>query len=131
MRKVRVLLADDHEALLAKVRGVLGEDFEIVSAVNNGQDAVTEVIRLRPDVLVIDISMPFLNGLEAVSQLRFSSIATKIVILTVHADPEIVSAALHLGASGYVVKEQIATDLVPAIHECLQGGRYISSSIQE
>jgi DNA-binding NarL/FixJ family response regulator len=129
MRKIRVLLADDHEVLLAKVRGMLGEDFEIVSSVNNGQDAVTEVVRLRPDVLVIDISMPFLNGLEAVSQLRFSSIATKIVILTVHADPEIASAALHLGASGYVVKEQIATDLVPAIHECLQGGRYISSSV--
>jgi DNA-binding NarL/FixJ family response regulator len=130
MAKIRVLLADDHEAILARVRALLGDDFEIVNAVSNGSDAVREVHRLRPDILIIDISMPVLNGLEAVSQLRSSSSETKVVILTVHEDPEFVSTALHLGASGYVVKEQIATDLVPAIHECLQGGSYISKSIQ-
>jgi DNA-binding NarL/FixJ family response regulator len=130
MTKIRVLLADDHEAILTKVRGLLGEDFDIVTTVRNGRDAVSEVKRLRPDVLVIDISMPVLNGLEAVSQLQSFSCGTKIVILTVHADPEIVSAALHLGASGYVAKEQITTDLIPAIRECLQGGRYVSRSIQ-
>jgi DNA-binding NarL/FixJ family response regulator len=130
MAKIRVLLADDHEAILAKVRALLGDDFDIVNAVSNGRDAVMEAQRLRPDILIIDISMPVLNGLEAVSQLRSFSSETKVVILTVHEDPEFVSAALHLGASGYVVKEQIATDLVPAIHECLQGGNYISKSIQ-
>lgn len=130
MTKIRVLLADDHEAILAKVRALLGDDFEIVNAVSNGRDAVNEVQRLRPDILIIDISMPVLNGLDAVSQLRSFSSETKVVMLTVHEDPEFVSAALHVGASGYVVKEQIATDLVPAIHECLQGGSYISKSIQ-
>lgn len=130
MSKIRVLLADDHEAILAKVRGLLGENFDIVTTVSNGRDAVSEVERLKPDVLVIDISMPVLNGLEAVSQLQSLRGGPKIVILTVHGDPEIVSTALQLGASGYVVKEQIATDLIPAIHECLQGGRYISSAIR-
>jgi DNA-binding NarL/FixJ family response regulator len=130
MAKIRVLLADDHEAILAKVRTLLGEDFDVVNAVKNGQDAVDEVKRLRPDVLIIDISMPVLNGLEAVSQLQASGSSTKIVILTVHEDPEIVSAAIHLGASAYIVKEQIARDLIPAIHKCLQGGSFISKSIQ-
>ena len=130
MAKIRVLLADDHQAILAKVRALLGDDFEIVNAVSNGRDAVSEVQRLRPDILIIDISMPVLNGLDAVSQLRSFRSETKVVMLTVHEDPEFVSAALHVGASGYVVKEQIATDLVPAIHECLQGRSYISKSIQ-
>lgn len=129
MSKIRVLLADDQEAVLVKVKGLLAEDFDIVNSVSNGRDAVNEVIRLRPDILIIDISMPVLNGLEAVSQLRSYNSGTKIVILTVHEDPEIVSAALDLGASGYVVKEQFDTDLIPAIHECLRGGRYVSESI--
>lgn len=130
MAKIRVLLADDHELILARVKALLGDDFEIVNAVSNGRDAVREVQRLRPDILIIDISMPVLNGLDAVSELRSSSSETKVVILTVHEDPEFVSTALHLGASGYVVKEQIATDLVPAIQACVQGGSYISKSIQ-
>lgn len=129
MSKVRILLADDQEAVLVMVKGLLAEDFEIVNSVSNGRDAVNEVIRLRPDILIIDISMPLLNGLEALSQLRSCNSGTKIVILTVHEDPEIVSAALDLGASGYVIKEQFDTDLIPAIHECLRGGRYVSESI--
>lgn len=131
MTKIRVLLADDHEAILAKVRALLGEEFDVVNAVKNGQDAVDEVKRLTPDVLIIDISMPVLNGLEAVSQLQSSNSSTKIIILTVHEDPEIVSAAIHLGASAYVVKEQIARDLIPAIHECLKGGQFISVSCSQ
>jgi hypothetical protein len=81
MRKVRVLIADDHEMILASVRVVLGETFDIVSAVKNGLDAVTEVQRLDPDVLVIDISMPILDGLQAVSQLRSLNLRTRVVFL--------------------------------------------------
>lgn len=130
MAKIRVLLADDHEAILARVSRLLGEEFEIVSTVGNGRDAVIEANRLRPDILIMDISMPILNGLEAVSQLRSCNSATKIVILTVHVDPEFVTAAFNLGASGYVVKEQVATDLVPAIQVCLNGGQFLSRSTQ-
>lgn len=130
MGQIRVLLADDHETILARVRVVLGGgDFDIVGAVNNGRDAVTEVKRLEPDVLVIDISMPILDGLQAVSQLRDASCRTKVVFLTVHEDQDFVAAAFSAGASGYVTKSRVTTDLVPAIRKVLQGQTYTSASI--
>jgi DNA-binding NarL/FixJ family response regulator len=125
MARPRVLLADDNEMILARVRSVLGEDFDIVGAVGTGQDAIAEVQRLKPDVLVIDISMPILTGLEAVTRLRFKS-QTKTVFLTVHEDPEVVAAAFEAGASAYVTKSHLSTDLIPAIREALEGGKYIS-----
>ena len=130
MGKVRVLLADDHETILAQERSVLGEDFEIVGAVTNGRDAVEEVRRLDPDVLVIDISMPILDGLQAVSRLRQDNRRTKFVFLTVHEDQDFVDAAFAAGASGYVTKSHITSDLVPAIREALSGHTYISKSIK-
>jgi DNA-binding NarL/FixJ family response regulator len=129
MGKIRVLLADDHEAILDWVRGVLGEEFDIVGTVNNGQDALGEVGRLDPDVLVLDISMPGLNGLQTASELKSARKQTKIVFLTVHEDPDFVAAAFSAGASAYVVKSDVATDLVPAIRDALEGHRYISRSI--
>jgi DNA-binding NarL/FixJ family response regulator len=129
MRKVRVLLADNHEPVLARVRSVLGDEFEIVGAVTNGRDAVNEVQRLDPDVLVIDISMPVLDGLHAVSELQSTNRRTKVVFLTVHEDQDFVAAALSAGASGYVTKSHLTTDLVPAIHEALEGHTYVSQSI--
>jgi len=129
MGRIRVLLADDHEEVLARVRVILGEEFDIVNAVNNGRDAIEETERLDPDVLVIDISMPILNGLQAASKLRETNLRTKIVFLTVHEDPDFVAAALAAGASAYVTKEDVTTDLLPAIYEVLQGGTYISQSI--
>ena len=130
MGKVRVLLADDHETLLARVRSILCEDIEVVGTVDNGRDAVTEVRRLDPDVLVIDISMPVLDGLQAASQLQRKGCRTRIVFLTVHEDQDYVDAALAAGASGYVTKSHIASDLVPAIREALNGRTYVSKSIK-
>lgn len=129
MSKIRILLADDHQTILERVCGLLGEDFEIVGTENNGRDAVVATLRLNPDVLVIDISMPVLNGLQAVRQLRSAKQDTKVVILTVHTDQDFVTAALSAGASGYVTKADVATDLIPAIHEALAGRIYISNSI--
>lgn len=131
MSKVRVLLADDHKPILARVRELLGDDFDIVGAVNNGRDAVVEAQRLDPDVLVIDISMPVLDGLEAVRQLRTTNRRTKVVFLTVHEDQDYVAAALSAGATGFVSKPHVTTDLVPAIWEVLKGGTYISQSIPQ
>lgn len=130
MSKVRVLLADDNETILARVRMVLGEGFDIVGAVGNGLDAVAAVQRLDPDVLLIDISMPILDGLQAVSRLR-SNPQTKVVFLTVHEDQDFVDAAFAVGASGYVAKADVTTDLVPAISEVLKGQKYLSKSIQQ
>ena len=129
MRKIRVLLADDHEAILARVRGLLGEDFDIVGTVDNGEDAVTEVKRLDPDVLVIDISMPVLDGLQAAHQVRAASRRTVVVFLTVHTDRDFVTDALSTGALGYVAKADVTTDLLPAIRQVLQGRVYVSQSI--
>jgi DNA-binding NarL/FixJ family response regulator len=128
MSKIRVLLADDHQAILQRVCGLLGEDFEIVGTANNGRDAVVESLRLHPDVFVMDISMPIVNGLQAALQLRSAKQTTRVVFLTVHTGQDFVNAALSAGASGYVTKSDVTTDLVPAIHEALAGRIFISSS---
>lgn len=129
MGLIRVVLADDHPSILARVREILGRDFDIVAAVANGQEALEEVTRLDPDVLVIDISMPVLDGLQAVTRLNAAKSRAKVVFLTVHEDPDFVSAAFAAGASGYVTKSRVATELVPAIREALEGRTFVSQSI--
>lgn len=94
--------------------------------VNNGRDAVQEAERLDPDVLVIDISMPILNGLQVAQRLRTANLRAKVVFLTVHEDKDFVTAAFSAGASGYVTKENVDTDLVPAIRDALEGRVYVS-----
>jgi DNA-binding NarL/FixJ family response regulator len=130
MSKIRVLLADDHETVLARIRSLLCKDFEVVGTADNGRDAVAEVRRLDPDVLVIDISMPVMDGLQAASQLHRRSCRTKVVFLTVHEDRDYVDAALAVGASGYVTKSHVTSDLVPAIREAIDGHTYVSKSIK-
>jgi DNA-binding NarL/FixJ family response regulator len=124
-----VLLADDHEAILTRVRALLAGDFDVVGAVSNGRDAITEVQRLDPDVLVTDISMPILDGFRAVSQLGPDR-RTKVVFLTHHEDLDFVAAAFSIGVSAYVVKSDIVVDLVPAIRAAIDGHRYVSRSMQ-
>ena len=130
MPKIRVLLADDHAAILDQVRLQLGEDFDIVGSVGNGRDAVDAALRLNPDVLVTDISMPILDGLQAARHLRTASCGTKIVFLTIHTDPDFVAAALSTGAFGYVTKPHLSTDLIPAIREALEGHVFVSRAIK-
>ena len=124
--KIRVVLADDHQALLARVRRVLAEEYEVVGVVANGSQAVDAVRTLNPDVLVIDISMPVLDGLQAARQLQKANCRTKIVFLTIHEDHDFVAAALSAGALGYVIKARLSTDLVPAILETMQGHTFVS-----
>jgi DNA-binding NarL/FixJ family response regulator len=124
--KVRVLLADDHVAMIARVRSKLGEEFDIVGTVENGQEAIDAVLRLDPDVLVIDVSMPVLDGFQAASRIRDAGRRTKVIFLTVHGDADFVSAAFSSGASGYVIKSRLSTDLVPAIQEALEGHPFVS-----
>lgn len=128
MGRARVLLADDHEETLIRVKQMLDAEFDVVEAVRNGRDAIAAVRRLDPDVLVIDISMPILDGLQAVSKLD-SHHRTKVVFLTLHRGRDFVAAAFSAGASAYVAKLDLNTDLIPAIHEVLKGSRYISPSI--
>jgi DNA-binding NarL/FixJ family response regulator len=125
----RVLLADDHSGVLAYLDAQLGRVFEIVGAVTDGKQAVDATLRLDPDVLVLDISMPVMNGFQAAACLRDVKCMTKIVVLTVYEDPDCIDAAFSSGASAYVSKSHISTDLVTAIRSVIRGSRYISPSL--
>jgi len=129
MGKIRVLLADDHETVLAQLRITLLEAFDVVGSVKNGLDAISAVHRLDPDVLVMDISMPVVDGIEAATRLRLENRRTKVVFLTVHQDEDYVDAAFAAGAYGYVTKNDVETDLIAAIHAALAGRVFVSQSV--
>jgi len=129
MARIRVLLADNHHPFRERVRGLLGESFEIVGTADNGREAVVTTHRLDPDVLVIDMSMPVLTGLQVTEQLRAASSRTIVVFLTIEEGQDFVAAALSAGAFGYVVKADAGTDLVPAIRHALEHRVYVSKSI--
>ena len=123
---MRVLLADDHDEFLAVAARLLEPDYDVVAKVSDGQAAIDEATRLAPDVLVLDISMPVLGGMEAARQLRSAGAQAKIVFLTVHEDPEFVRSARQAGAEGYVVKSRLVSDLPLALSEVLAGRTYVS-----
>jgi DNA-binding NarL/FixJ family response regulator len=127
---VRVLLADDHVRLLEELRVRLGKVFEVVGTVEDGKQAVNAVLRLDPDVLVLDISMPVMNGFQAAARLRDLKCRTKIVILTMYEDSEYIREAFSSNASAYVTKRYLATDLVTAIHEVVRGNTFVSPSLR-
>jgi DNA-binding NarL/FixJ family response regulator len=127
LQKIRILLADDHSPLLELVQGLLEPTFEVVGCVRDGESLVEAAGKLQPDVIVTDISMPKLNGIDAAYQLRESGSLSKIIFLTVHADPDFVQAALKTGAVAYIWKLRIETDLLVAIGEVLAGRIFVSS----
>ena len=126
---VRILLADDHKAMLERVKRLLDSEFEVVGAVDNGQALVEAAKDLDPDVLVVDISMPVLNGIDAVRQIRESGSKARVVFLTVHEDPDIVPACFDAGALGFVAKSRLASDLVPAIQFALTDHTFVSPTL--
>jgi DNA-binding NarL/FixJ family response regulator len=123
------LLADDHEDFLAVAARLLAEEFEVVNKVGDGQALLGEAARLEPDVLVLDISMPVLSGIEAARRLQAAGCRARIIFLTVHDDPDYVRAAFAAGALGYVVKCRLASDLLFALREVLAGRSFVSPSI--
>jgi len=129
MRKVRVLLADDHQAMLDLVTSILAIDFDIIRAVCDGGTAVALAAQLLPDVAVLDVGMPVLNGFEVTRRLRAVGQGIRVVLLTAYSDPDMVHAALVAGASAYVLKPRLHSDLVPAIHIALEGDRFVSPGI--
>ncbi len=121
-----MLLADDHSVMLDRVGGLLSSSFEVVGAVANGQEMISAGIRLNPDVIVADITMPGLTGIEAAQQLREAGSGARFVFLTIHIEHEFVDACVSQGALGYVVKSHMKTDLIPAIKAALTGRTFIS-----
>jgi DNA-binding NarL/FixJ family response regulator len=127
--RIRVLIADDHPAMLAAVTGLLESRFDVVGAVANGWALLRAVRKLHPDVVVVDVAMPRLGGIKAVQRLHREMRSVKVVFLSVHADAEIVRAALGVGAMAYVAKVDLAHDLTVAIDEAFAGRPFISESI--
>jgi DNA-binding NarL/FixJ family response regulator len=124
----RVLLADDHLLVLKRVTTFLQPIFDVVGVAHNGLEMVDEAIRLKPDVIVADISMPGLDGIEATHRLREMGVTASVVFLTIHESPEFVEACLAEGALGYVVKSHMKTDLIPAINAAVSGQCFVSST---
>jgi DNA-binding NarL/FixJ family response regulator len=129
MRKIRVLLADDHRIFLEGLKSLLEPEFDLVGTVEDGRALVKEAERLRPDVIVADISMPLLNGIEAVRQIKKSGHRIKVVFLTMHLDVSFAAFAFEVGASGYVIKHSASRELITAINEAMRGKTYITPVI--
>ena len=129
MDRPRVLLADDHHLVLARVLSLLKSTFDVVGTADNGRDLVDQAQRLQPDVIVMDIAMPILTGIEAAHELREAGSRVKFVFLTVHEEAAFLRACFAEGALGYVKKSHLGTDLIPAINEALSGRSYISPSV--
>lgn len=130
MRKPRVLLADDHPNLLEAEANLLGSTYEVTQRVGDGQSLVEAAMKLKPDLIVTDISMPILNGIEAAKKLKVSGCLSKVIFLTVHTDLDYVRACLATGALGYVVKAHMAADLLPALREVLAGRIFVSPDLR-
>ena len=126
MHKVRVLLADDHPAICEAVASLLKNTYEIVASVRDGQALIEAAMRMKPDVIVTDISMPVLNGIEAAKRLRDSGSESRIIFLTVHQDLDFIKVCFAAGALAYVTKPRISADLLPAIEQALVGHSFVS-----
>ena len=129
MTRPRILMADDHAMLLDAFKAMLEPEFDVVGTVTDGRMLLEEFSRLHPDVVVLDIAMPLLNGLDAGRQLIAQRKSVKLIYLTMNPDPDLAGEALRLGASGYVLKNSAAHELTQAIHEALRGRSYITPLI--
>ena len=126
--RARVLIADDFQPFLDRIVDLLSREFRVVGSVANGAELVDAATSLHPDVIVVDIYMPVLNGLEAAVRIRGGGFQVPIVYMTAHHDSELLDAAQKTGALGYVTKPHLAQDLVPAIRAALQGRHFVSRS---
>src|SRR5208283_1206065 len=129
MARPRVLIADDHKIVVEGLKKMLQADFDIAGTVEDGRELVTFVEKHHPDVIIADISMPMLNGIDAVRQIKKVHKTIKVVFLTMHLDVAYAVSAFKAGASGYVLKHSAPDELVTAIHEALQGRTYVTPLI--
>ena len=127
LSKIRVLLADDHGEMLEHVSKLLSADgCSVVGTASDGQAAIAAAVKLRPDVVVLDISMPILNGIQAAERMKEANPSIKIVFLTCLSDTDICHTALETGALGYVLKSRLGIDLIPALKLATVGSRFVS-----
>lgn len=130
MTRLRVLVADDHKAMLDHLVRVLSSEFDVVAAVGDGGSVVTEAERVKPDVLVLDVAMPVMGGIAAADHLKSAGSTAKVVFVTMHHYREYVQESAALGVVGFVDKDRLLFDLMPAIHSVLDGRPFVSSSVR-
>jgi two-component system, NarL family, response regulator NreC len=128
--KIRIVVADDHEEMLSLVKEVLQPEFEVVAAVRDGRDLLHAVKKLKPDVIIADITMPEMSGIEATRKIVEEDLEARIILLTMHNDRTMVEEGFSAGAKGYVLKLAASQELVPAVYEIIQGRFYISPLVK-
>jgi DNA-binding NarL/FixJ family response regulator len=128
--KIRIVVADDHEEMLSLVKEVLQPEFEVVAAVRDGRDLLHAVKNLKPDVIIADITMPEMSGIEATRKIVEEDLEARIILLTMHNDRTMVEEGFSAGAKGYVLKLSASQELVTAVYEIIQGGSYISPLVK-
>src|SRR4030066_2391742 len=129
MKRPRILIADDRRIVAEGLRGLLEPEFELIGIVEDGRALLDAAEKLRPDVIVADISMPLLNGIDAVRQIKKTHENIKVVFLTMHPDVTYAASAFEAGASGYVLKHSASSELLTAIHEAGKGRTHVAPLI--
>lgn len=129
MPKLTVLLADDHAIVAQGLASLLRETVDLIGTVHDGRALLDAAKALKPDIIVTDISMPLLNGIDAVQQLRAEGVTAKVIVLTMHADAALAADAFRAGVSGYVLKQSAGDELMTAINEAAQGRTYLTPLI--
>lgn len=127
--RARIVIADDHVMVAAALKQLLATEFEVVATVHDGRSLVLAAQTLSPDVILVDISMPLLNGLDAADRIKRASPCTKIICVTVNHDPEVAAESIRRGADGYLLKSCAATELINAIHTTLNGHCHVSDAL--
>jgi DNA-binding NarL/FixJ family response regulator len=131
MQKTTILIADDHTMIVEAFRKLLEPQYNVIGTVRDGRELLEAAPRLRPDVIVVDIGMPFLNGLAAGQRLKQIMPRVKLIYVTMNQDPDVASEALDSGASAYLLKSSAASELLQGIHEALKGGTYVTPLIKQ
>jgi len=126
MNRPRILIADDHRMFAQGLESLLQDECELLGTVGDGKALLHKAEQVKPDIIIVDISMPVLNGFDAVRRLKKTGSQAKIIFLTMHGDEALVAEAFRCGASGYVLKQSAGEDLVSAINKVASGGRYVT-----
>jgi len=131
LTKARILLADDHTLVAEAFKRLLEPEFEVVGTVGDGRALLRAAAELKPDLVLVDLNMPLLNGLDASEQLKQSLPRVKIIVLTMNEDPEIAAETMEKWASGYLLKKSAGSELLKAVRDVLRGDRYIAPALRE